>query len=417
MKIALNKINRKQLLIAVLILVRLIFIYFATKYEATYLKKDSNHYLILSESIKDYFFNDDLEEFWMPTTRTIGYPFILSLLGKVTEIGNYIYLNFIVDLFISIVLFRTIGQLTKNRSIQYIGAALFLANPNVLISSSQVMTESLSTLFFLLSISYLIKRDSRSIVLAGISIGLFSFIKPMGHILLLLSIVIGVYWFKYNLKQVILLSCIPILCMVGTSYNNYVQYESFFYSTSSYFHLQWFNGASDALCEKIDFNQLEVNEPGYVFDEWKKELDSKTLYSSGLFIEALKDSSTTGITENIRCKSISTFHSMLWNFLGIRSTNWSETYLNHSLVSGIIFYSYTYVLFSAFAFVYFLLSKKHLFLSPIIFIISSYTLITSVTLPYGNARTRVLIEPFVVIVMSYLINELSMKKKHKSKKH
>ena len=62
MKIDLNKINRKQLLIAVLILVRLIFIYFATKYEATYLKKDSNHYLLLSESIKDYFFNDDLEE-------------------------------------------------------------------------------------------------------------------------------------------------------------------------------------------------------------------------------------------------------------------------------------------------------------------------------------------------------------------
>ena len=417
MKIALNKINRKQLLIAVLILVRLIFIYFATKYEATYLKKDSNHYLILSESIKDYFFNDDLEEFWMPTTRTIGYPFILSLLGKVTGIGNYIYFNFIVDLFISIVLFRTIGQLTKNRSIQYIGTALFLANPNVLISSSQVMTESLGTLFFLLSISYLIKRDSRSIVLAGISIGLFSFIKPMGHVLLLLSIVIGVYWFKYNLKQVILLSCIPILCMIGTSYNNYVQYESFFYSTSSYFHLQWFNGASDALCNKIDFNQLEVNEPGYVFDEWKNQLDSKTLSSSGLFIEALKDSSTIGIADNIRCKSISTFHSVIWNFFGVRSTNWSETYLNSFLVSGIIFYSYAYVLFSAFAFLYFILSKKQALLNPIIFIVSSYTLMTSITLPYGNARTRVLVEPFIVIVMSYLLYELSIKKKQKSKEH
>jgi len=177
--------------------------------------------------------------------------------------------------------------------------------------------------------------------------------------------------------------------------------------------LQWFNGASDALCNKIDFNQLEVNEPGYVFDEWKKELDSKTLYNSGLFIEALKDSSTIGITENIRCKSISTFHSMLWNFLGVRSTNWSETGLNSSLITGIIFYSYTYVLFSAFAFIYFLLSKKHLFLNPIIFIISSYTLITSITLPYGNSRTRVLIEPFIVIVMSYLIYELSIKKKQK----
>ena len=42
---------------------------------------------------------------------------------------------------------------------------------------------------------------------------------------------------------------------------------------------------------------------------------------------------------------------------------------------------------------------------------------TSITLPYGNARTRVLVEPFIVIVMSYLLYELSIKKKQKSKEH
>ena len=417
MKRDLAKINTKYLLLTVLIFLRVIFIYYATKYEPTYLKKDSNHYLILSESIRNYFFNDELTDYWMPTTRTMGYPILLSLLGKIVNIENYLYINLIVDLISSVILFKIIGQLTENKFIQYLGLVLFLMNPNVLISSSQIMTESLSLLFFLLSFRYLFKGDTRSILIAGIYIGIFSFIKPMGHILLLLAIIVGAYWFRFRLKKILLLSCIPVVCMLGASYNNYLQYESFFYSTSSYFHIQWFNGASSALCNKLDFDQLEVVEPGYVFDEWKKTLDNKTLSTSGLFIDELKESSSDGLFKNIRCKFISVSHSIVWNFFGVRSANWSETYLSSSFVKSVIYYSYLYVLLSASSLLYFIFSERRPSLYPIIFLIVAYTLITSITLPYGNARTRVLIEPFNVIITSCLLYEISFKKREVNGEH
>ena len=417
MKRVLERIKTKHLFLALLILLRIIFIYYATKYEQTYLKKDSNHYLILSESIRNYFFNDELKDFWMPTTRTMGYPIILSLLGKISNVENYLYINLIVDLTSSVVLFKTIGQLTENKSVQYLGLVLFFVNPNVLISSSQIMTESLSLLFFLLSFCFLIRGDPRSILIAGLSIAIFSFMKPMGHLLLFLAIIVGAYWFRFRLKKILLLSCIPVVCMLGVSYNNHLQYESFFYSTSSYFHIQWFNGASSALCNKLDFDQLEVVEPGYVFDEWKKTLDNETLSTSGLFIDELKESSSDGLFKNIRCKFISVSHSIVWNFFGVRSANWSETYLSSSFVKSVIYYSYFYVLLSASSLLYFVFRERRPSLYPIIFLIVAYTLITSITLPYGNARTRVLIEPFNVIITSCLLYEISFKKREVNEEH
>ena len=411
MKRVLERIKIKHLFFALLILLRVVFVYYATKYEPTYLKKDSNHYLVLSESIRNYFFNDNLSDYWMPSTRTMGYPIILTIIGKFLSVENYLYLNLLVDFASSLVLFRLMGQFTENKSIQYLGLVLFLANPNVLISSSQIMTESVSLLFLLLSFSYLIKGDKRSILIAGLAIGIFSFMKPMGHVLLLLEILIGAYWFRFRLKKILLLSCIPIACLFGASFNNYIQYESFFYSTSSYFHLQWFNGASSALCERLDFNQLEVIEPGYVFDEWKKTLDSETISNTGLFINELKESSTDGILNNIRCKFVSVFHSIVWNFFGVRSTNWSETYLNSSISRGVVYYSYSYVLLSAISLFYVIFKKNRAYLYPIVFFILMYTLITSITLPYGNARTRVLIEPLLVIINSFFLYELGFQKK------
>ncbi|SVD72972.1 uncharacterized protein METZ01_LOCUS425826, partial [marine metagenome] len=158
-------------------------------------------------------------------------------------------------------------------------------------------------------------------------------------------------------------------------------------------------------------------EPGYVFDEWKKTLDNETLSTSGLFIDELKESSSDGLFKNIRCKFISVSHSIVWNFFGVRSANWSETYLSSSFVKSVIYYSYFYVLLSASSLLYFVFRERRPSLYPIIFLIVAYTFITSITLPYGNARTRVLIEPFNVIITSCLLYEISFKKREVNEEH
>ena len=191
---------------------------------------------------------------------------------------------------------------------------------------------------------------------------------------------------------------LPTLLISGLYINNYIQYESGFYSTSSYFHLQWYNKASESLCEDFNFNKLEVSEPGYVFENWLQEnnLDKKS--ESQILINMLKENSRDGLINNLHCKTISSIRSILWNMFGIRSSNWENTNLNEFIIQIVKISSFIYAIIMNLSFLRLLISRSNNQLTSQVLLISCIYIITTSILPFGNSRIRVLLEPFLIIL-------------------
>ena len=179
--------------------------------------------------------------------------------------------------------------------------------------------------------------------------------------------------------------------------NNYIQYETSFYSTSSYFHLQWLNEASDSICKNGDFNNPIVSEPGYVFENWLQENELTTTSDSKILINRLKADSASQILDNFHCKAYSMVRSSIWNMFGIRRANWTEVGFNSITLNFIIYFSLIYVVIINSIFIISIYkSLKNRKINSYIIVILLYILITS-TLPFGNSRTRVLIEPLLIV--------------------
>ena len=93
-------------IIGLLILLRIAFLNFASKYKTIYLTKDSDHYIELSQDIPFYFFNDSLVDYWLSTFRLPGYPLIINIFTKFFDINLGIYLNLIADLISVFLLYK-----------------------------------------------------------------------------------------------------------------------------------------------------------------------------------------------------------------------------------------------------------------------------------------------------------------------
>ena len=78
-----------------------------------------------------------------------GYRGILNfnLLRESLDTSSLIFINFIFDVITLWLIYKILQILYKN--IAFVGCILFLLNPNSLISSSQIMTESISQHFIL----------------------------------------------------------------------------------------------------------------------------------------------------------------------------------------------------------------------------------------------------------------------------
>lgn len=384
-------------LIALIVILRIYFLYSAFNFESMVFTKDSFHYIDISKDFFSKYINGKNENFWIYTFRLPGYPLILLLINTISEMRFAIYLNLIFDLISSIYIFKFLYKFSKSILTSYFGVVLFLLNSNILISSTQIMTESISTVLLLVSIFYIDQNSIPKNLISGTSLGLFSLIKPLGVYILILFICYKIFYFRNKIKEIIIFSFIPI-CLISLIYtNNYQNYNIFFYSTSSYFHIQWFNDASDALCEELNFNQIRVSEPGYKFESWKElnNFDSST--NPEIFISTLRNDSNRAVFKNIDCKIISASRSIAWNMFGIRQSNWSNSFLNQSSINLVKIYSLIYVscinfvlLFSIFKSI----KSKH---SYLIYLIIFYLAMTSI-IPFGNARIRVLIEPYLVIL-------------------
>lgn len=384
-------------LITLLVLVRIYFLYSSFNFESMVFTKDSFHYIEISKDFFSKYINGKNDNFWIYTFRLPGYPFILLLINSISEVRYVIYINLIFDLISSIYIFKFLYKFSKSTFTSYFGVVLFLLNSNILISSTQIMTESVSAALLLVSVFYIDQNSISKNLISGISLGLFSLIKPLGIYILFLFIFYKIFYFRKKIKEIIIFSFIP-LCLISLIYtNNYQNYNTFFYSTSSYFHTQWFNDASDALCEELNFNQLRVSEPGYKFELWKESNNFDSFTNPEIFIDTLRNDSNKNVFRNIDCKIISASRSIAWNMFGIRQSNWNNSFLNQSSINIVKIYSLFYVACINFVFLFTIfksIKSKH---SYLIYLIIFYLAITSI-IPFGNARIRVLIEPYLVIL-------------------
>jgi len=379
--------------ISLLILVRILFLQISTKSVSIYLTKDSDHYIGLSRDIEYFFFNDNLSNFWLSTFRLPGYPVLLNIFSKILDLKNIIYLNLVADLIVLYLLYKLLFIYFEKKYC-YVGCILFLINTNVLISSSQIMTESFSTLF-LFSSFYFFKI--KKYFISSIFISLLSIFKPLGIYLIFLYLILMIFEEKKLTTNIAKISFIPICVIFSIYVNNFVQYETNFYSTSSYFHLQWLNGASESICENGDFDNPIVSEPGYVFENWLQENELTTNSNSKILINKLKSNSSSQILDNFQCKAYSMVRSSIWNMFGIRRANWTGVGFNSITLNFIIYFSLIYVVIINSIFIISIYkSFKNRKINSYIIVILFYILITS-TLPFGNSRTRVLIEPLLIV--------------------
>ena len=388
--------------ISFLIFSRFLFLIYASKLEKIYLTKDSDHYLELSSNISYYFLNDNLYDYWLSTFRMPGYPLLINIFHELFDINLLIFINFVADLLTLYLIYKILFKYYDS-TIALIGCTIFLINPNSLISSTQIMTESISTTLLFASFYFL---DEKKYWFSGLTIGLLGIIKPLGLYVMFFYLILLILRKNKKVTDYLKIALFPLI-LIGSIYvNNYIQYETSFYSTSSSFHLQWFNTASENICKNYDFNELEVSEPGYVFENWLLENNLSKQSESKILISKLKQDSKIGLFKNVHCKLLSITRSTVWNMFGIRGSNWESITDNNYVYLAVRLFSLIYVSFINFSLLKMIFSKnKSKFLLSLLLITVGYILISSI-LPFGNSRTRVLIEPFLIIIF---INSLRLK--------
>ena len=100
-----------------------------------------------------------------------------------------------------------------------------------------------------------------------------------------------------------------------------------------------------------------------------------------------------------RCKVASIVRSTTWNLFGIRGSNWNNSFIEQPYLNLVKLFSLFYVVLINLIFILTLFAKKNKgYLFYLLLIIFYLTLIS--ILPYGNARTRVLIEPYLIIIFA-----------------
>ena len=391
--------------IGFLILIRVWFLQKALKSKNIYLTKDSDHYIELSGDINYFFFNDNLADYWLSTFRLPGYPIVLNIFSNFLDIKYVVYINLVADLVTLFLLYKLLSMYFES-NFTYIGCIVFLTNTNILISSTQIMTESLSTMLLIASYYYF---KNKKYFFSGIFIALLSIFKPLGIYLVLMYVLLLIFENKNFTKQILKLIILPVIIISGIYVNNLIQYESGFYSTSSYFHLQWFNDARKSICNNYDFNDLNVSEPGYAFENWLETQGLSKTSESKILIDSLKTDANSNLFKNIHCKAISMIRSSIWNMFGIRSSNWNNFDFNNFSLIIIKGFSLIYaILMNLSVLKTFLYKNRAQMVFQVLLITLFYILITS-TLPFGNSRTRVLIEPMLVLLFIDNLSKLKIK--------
>ena len=201
-----------------LIFARLIFMYYSSNLDSMIFTKDSFQYIYLSEDIRNSFFTTKIDNYWINTFRLPGYPIFLSFIAKFTTIKHIIFTNFIFDIISCFLIYKIIYKIKKDNYLSFLGSLLFLINPNVLISSTQIMTECISMMLILIAL-YFIDSENKKNNFSGFCFALFSLIKPFGVYILYSYCLCKLFWIKS--KQIALFALFPSIFIGLIYFNNF----------------------------------------------------------------------------------------------------------------------------------------------------------------------------------------------------
>lgn len=182
--------------LGVLFLGRIVLLTNVYQYSFRSINVDSNGYLRMADGVEEFgrFVTDDPKE---DLLRTPGYPAFIWLIQQVFDdrIIGTVTIQVVLTFFIALMLYQS-GRIAGHEKIGLIAAYLYAINPNALIWSMQILTETLFcfliTASFMLLIGAIQHQARIRFTASGVLLGLATLTRPIGIYLLPLWLLIMV---------------------------------------------------------------------------------------------------------------------------------------------------------------------------------------------------------------------------------
>lgn len=265
------------LFIVAFILRALIFIFLISKKENAWMPYDSLQYFAIAKNI--YMNNSmSLADGQPQMYRLPGYPIFLTF-GLWLGNGNLnyalwaqIFLACFIPIFIfllSVTLFPSkilLAKVVSSWATLHVGFLIF---------SSMVLTETLSLIFLLLFFIFLF---SQRMLLAGIFLGITSLVRPIGHYLLIISIILFLIYssdlWVTKIKKVCFFSGAWLLVVVPWLIRNFMLTGAIFFHTLPGIHFLQYS-ASHSIMEQRNLSFGDVQP--LLLKEWEMDIEKKEL--------------------------------------------------------------------------------------------------------------------------------------------
>lgn len=238
--------------------------YYTEKDYSIFYKPDSGSYISSAKGLYETFkfqSNDEIE-----IRRTPGYPIFLAL-GFLTNYFELfiIIIQIIITSFISILIYKIAHLLFNNETVSFIAAFFYAFEPISILYSTKILTETLFSLFLILSLYYIIKyfkiQRIKYLYFSIFYIILTVYIRPISYYLTLYVFSIFViykYLYKTQLKHIIICFCISICLLNIWKFRNKYYTGYYTFSTIQNVNLYLYIAASIiGYKEQIPFTKIK----------------------------------------------------------------------------------------------------------------------------------------------------------------
>ncbi|MDP6683015.1 MAG: glycosyltransferase family 39 protein [Desulfobacterales bacterium] len=236
-KVSLCDYRPLVLIVIAAILVRFVFFLILQPWDPEFVWEkimvgDARHYHGLAvELIKKREYNSPTSQF-----RTPGYPIFISLIYTITGVKPWIVLLIqIVINTITLVLLYILGTQVTDRKTALIAAGLYALDPLAIYYSHAILTETLFSLLFLISILTLTHgitdKNLKFILTSGFLLGITTLVKPVTLYFPIIIVILFLLWpmlkRSFRIKGTICYILIFFLSLSPWMFRNYHKYGHF----------------------------------------------------------------------------------------------------------------------------------------------------------------------------------------------
>ena len=260
------------LLTSILTLVRIFLIWSAQPKQASSTVPDSLEYLQLSEQVMSAYSLTSSTLPYLSLRRTPIYPFFLSLFKGKNELIAVLTAQQLLVFLISLSTYFLARRLFDAR-ISFIAGLLIMVEPAIFVESLMLLTETLFTAIFLLSVlTFAVGQKNQSYTASlgsGILLGLACLVRPGGQ-------VVGFLLVLYSLAQIVqrrgIHGALPalgyLLVIVPWAVRNYFNFGVMSISSIDSHNLHLFEGAgAEATARSINLDEVHKIETNQLIKE------------------------------------------------------------------------------------------------------------------------------------------------------